>query len=1532
MSRHTSQTLVEHKEIKASPSLSVKDDIDDTFLKEKTPHIHYNPQDRLFLKEVCENIVSKKGDSTKDREIAIILVNFIIPSIFYILDALESKIGRIAAIIPKSEQKDYDEKVYSALQDKHYTILQTNKTIKENEAIDIIKKAQIKDNEYYIIMDIGGRFANCLPMLQFEKRLLGVVEDTENGHQEYKKLIDKITCPIYSVARSPLKSYEDRLVGESIINDAAAILPQAGRLLFDPTCNMKFGVIGYGKIGQSATAQLLYRGGVKAYVYDIRPDIYNLYPYLEKVEKNFLLQQCDAIFCCTGNGSIKPEEYHLLKDNVYIISCTSADKEFGEEFVKEKKGLTKKIVGHTKDIFKYSVNNNNRTINFLCDGNAVNNFSCRTNPYAILTISGLVASAIKLSSHSPKYNEDKSKENEIKELSVEIRNKIIDIYDKHFPKDRYRRFDKLHDMLYATYQRELPIKLLLYDNIYFDINDIYINLAIIDEKNQKEKEKNALSSSDDKGGTDGYKSDFSFLNTYKEIFDEKESLTLDQLFEAKSGVTQKILVTGRAGIGKSTFCRYILYQWMKKISCLQKYQWVFWIPLRNLANNSRYTHDKKYTFVDILRIEFFGNYTGKHLDDDLNDLYMMLCQQKHQVLWLLDGYDEIYPLENHLNHSLIGIIDELLNHWQVLVTSRSYTIPSFDRHVEIIGFSSSDIETYIDKFFRAINKDKKENEATREAKACSLSLKQQIAEKTALLMTSRIPILLELICSISKNAQENIPTAYDDMLTMTSLYQKIVDQFLRRYLSQYHKTATRALSRKLVLTDDHCKPILEFLEYLAYHGLREPGIILNKIFVNRVFSRTCESLDDSIQRVLFNWILQSGFLKGTTSHDQYLENDYYFAHSTLQEYFASRYLLKSLQKNPECEDYKDATRFIRQNKYQHRHAQVFAFIVGLLSENDDTKESIKPLYHFWDCLEEEPRDASRIIHFQLVLRCLEESRCDPRIIQLEKYRNLLKNFLEKFYQDERNYSPRYDHRYLNTDMESLWNTVKTLLRQSTYIVRHIIIGDMIKGLSSNLKYRDFHLLTELGQVAATEQVVQQLHKNVLEMTQSLEIYPYSLMALTALKSTDTKYIEKMFIDFFEKIKDADLTRASNFTNRTDRIVNVILKITSVVDLEAKKNILAKIANIISACRNQSFNYIIFKNIRNLINQVENYTVDQDLFDFIRILNNSFQRKDRFIPMDESDDSTPDQTAKEFIKEVESLSKHIKPVDSTVRVHQNPLIESDDKKSAITMEEARETVIDYVGTFSNWYTIPESRCALSRNIIMKAIKIIKDDKDMPSILDISGKKVLGSLRFIRNRHGYHVNLFHAIEIICSIVNHLDHPKYDELSPWLYHIFVAIDIEKNFSKFDVDKQLLHYLIINTLKNIPVQFMVDYYNMSKDPLCIEAFSKLALLQNFAITIEKQESKENVTIVSGSGNIKLTMCMEHINKLKESLDKQAKECGLEECKAEDREEFLSTTNAESSFSTVRFFNPSAKRKCDESPPQDNPKSKNQKLSSFWS
>lgn len=224
-------------------------------------------------------------------------------------------------------------------------------------------------NSTFAIIDTGGYFSHVLNELQsiFGSNLIGVVEDTENGHQRYENLLshegyDSLPYSVVSVARSALKDPEDHLVGHATLFSAESLLRKCGEILTGKNAI----VLGYGKIGRSI-AQGLQSRGVRVDVFDADPvrQILAKAHNFHTNKKHRLLEKADLIFCATGNLSIKQCDLPYIKHNAYVFTATSVDDEIEDHL---------SLINHA-----VPTHSNNLLIQvadthfFLCNnGNAVN--------------------------------------------------------------------------------------------------------------------------------------------------------------------------------------------------------------------------------------------------------------------------------------------------------------------------------------------------------------------------------------------------------------------------------------------------------------------------------------------------------------------------------------------------------------------------------------------------------------------------------------------------------------------------------------------------------------------------------------------------------------------------------------------------------------------------------------------------------------------------------------------------------------------------------------------------------------------------------------------------------------------------------------------------------------------------------------------------------------------------------------------------------------------------------------------------------
>jgi adenosylhomocysteinase len=218
-----------------------------------------------------------------------------------------------------------------------------------------------------VLLDVGGYFAPSLIQVceRFSGRVLGVVEDTENGYRRYASL-DKLPCPVASVARSPLKDPEDFLVGQSVVFSTEALMRGRGDILHGRTAL----VIGFGKLG-SSIARLLHAKGVQVTVHDIDPVRRTQalsQGFAVARDREEALTGAGLVLCATGSIALRGEDFPHLRNGAYVATVTSSEDELElaglpEVYTRARTGeaITRyQTTGH----YFYLMNNGN-AVNFL---------------------------------------------------------------------------------------------------------------------------------------------------------------------------------------------------------------------------------------------------------------------------------------------------------------------------------------------------------------------------------------------------------------------------------------------------------------------------------------------------------------------------------------------------------------------------------------------------------------------------------------------------------------------------------------------------------------------------------------------------------------------------------------------------------------------------------------------------------------------------------------------------------------------------------------------------------------------------------------------------------------------------------------------------------------------------------------------------------------------------------------------------------------------------------------------------------------
>ena len=509
------------------------------------------------------------------------------------------------------------------------------------------------------------------------------------------------------------------------------------------------------------------------------------------------------------------------------------------------------------------------------------------------------------------------------------------------------------ELMKHEYKRNSRIQRFMNPVKSFPIEDSYINLTIIETKQQREKEKKLSDAKYNDKMTD----------TFEEIYNNESFIHIKDLFEYCKEQLRRVLVFGRAGIGKTTFCQYTAHEWARG-EIWPEYDLVVLFSLR-LLTETRYPplSFTSYSLIDVVEKEYFSNSLSEKEKQLLKNQL-----DRFKVLWLLDGYDEI--VQNVPPH-LQWLFQQMLKTPHHIMTSRPYSNTlSYKVQMEITGFTDSNISKYVAQFFDQIKEEL--DDASSQGQKCLELLKMN----PRIWGIAHIPVNLELICSIWSNVNWSETTH----MTITALYDNMTMWLCRRYLKK--RNITFQITEEQLY--NYCNKELTFLETLAFEAMVKNTVLIRKEILQKVIKDTeCSSQ-------VFLETLNIGILKsyesGAIGSQVELDKHHYFVHLSYQEYFAARYVCKALKDPPD----QRVIGLIQTHKYDRHFSLMLTFASGLLTNTDD----YAALNRFWDLIHNKHRDLIGFRHLQLLIPCIDEGRCSDSIETKDKIIHYIINWIQ----------------------------------------------------------------------------------------------------------------------------------------------------------------------------------------------------------------------------------------------------------------------------------------------------------------------------------------------------------------------------------------------------------------------------------------------------------------------------------------------------------------------------------------------------------
>ena len=490
-----------------------------------------------------------------------------------------------------------------------------------------------------------------------------------------------------------------------------------------------------------------------------------------------------------------------------------------------------------------------------------------------------------------------------------------------------------------------------------DMSQCYINLAIVQQRTERERIFDGAA-----GGKN--RSPFSLLARLNITSPPEELraslLTLFHPQKQRDGIArspERVFIQGQAGIGKTTLCKKMVYDYIHYRLLTDLFDRFIWIPLRKLKNRSK----PGYSLKDLLYDEYFLD----RLDGQFfaNALWRVILEKPARTLFILDGLDEV---AQEFNSQTNQLLQTLLNHSHVIITSRPYRssleyMNPVDLELETVGFYPDQADAYVQK---AVG-----NEAAQD-------IQSFMQEHWLIQGLARIPIQLEAICYCWDGISADVPT------TMTTLYQSIELSLWRKDAWNLTKVTDRHVAQQLTRFEivELVQAELNLLQSLAFTGLHNDIIEFDAKYREQILQNKghiMKYLKYPTSTTVSTVLAKLSLLRTSETSDEG-HRSYHFIHLTFQEYFGAQYYIEHWKSGKPLPYLKighgetllesiSPTSFLQREKYNPRYDVLWRFVAGMLQGHDEDH-----LRRFFASIEGEPRDLLGPAHQRLVMHCLSE--------------------------------------------------------------------------------------------------------------------------------------------------------------------------------------------------------------------------------------------------------------------------------------------------------------------------------------------------------------------------------------------------------------------------------------------------------------------------------------------------------------------------------------------------------------------------------
>ena len=394
--------------------------------------------------------------------------------------------------------------------------------------------------------------------------------------------------------------------------------------------------------------------------------------------------------------------------------------------------------------------------------------------------------------------------------------------------------------------------------------------------------------------------------------EESHPKSLEDLLNDKN---KKVLIVGRPGIGKTLCCIKLLRDWaFEKVKSQIQFDAAFFVKFR------RFNSADDLSLRELLTRSEHS--TSDHLDDEV---WNYILQHPEGVLILFDGFDEFKDNANmavapsHPGNIKDKMPLQILYQWlvtgklledaSIVTTTRPTALTgiahlNFDKTFEILGFSTEQIQEYINKFAGVDNQ-------------VGETLWRHISSNMNLLSLCYVPVNSFIVCSsLSQILQFESSASVTLPSKLTTIYKIAVKVFYFKHTKEFRD---KHFTREDFLSDDLPSAVegeFEKLGRVAFEGIKEGKLILG--------GNEVREMKDS---ALFHRLpdRENAALKD--------EKQFCFIHLTMQEFFAARHLTNNMKEI-------ELRNFVSENIKNGKWQLVFQFLAGLMEEKNHLPSEI----------------------------------------------------------------------------------------------------------------------------------------------------------------------------------------------------------------------------------------------------------------------------------------------------------------------------------------------------------------------------------------------------------------------------------------------------------------------------------------------------------------------------------------------------------------------------------------------------------------